>query len=75
MLRHQLAVYYHVKLAVGSGGELEMVDLFTGPAERFTCHPGSSGCVPSILAIDYLKGQLIGACHVKPPILVRLTAS
>ena len=73
VLRHQLAVYYHIKLAMGSVGEFEMVDLFAGPAECLTCNPGSSGCVPSILAIGYLKGQLVGACHGKPPILVRLT--
>jgi len=67
VLRHDLAVDDDVELAVGSGGELEVSDMLTGPAESFACHPGSAQRVASVLAIEDFQLQLVIGSQGAPP--------
>ena len=67
VLGYQVAVNNNVKLAVRAGSELEGRNLFTGPAQGFTCHPGSAQGMASILAVENLQFQLAFGCHFPPP--------
>ena len=68
VLGHQLAVDAYVELTVGAGDELERAYVVAYPAEGFACHPGSSQCVPSIMAVEYLYLQFsIPLSHLHPP--------
>ena len=41
MIGDNHAIQDYVKLSVGPGGELEIIDMLPGPAQGFSCHPGS----------------------------------
>ena len=58
VLGHHLAVDYNVELAMGAWGELKAGDVFTGPAQCFFCHPGSTQRMASILAVKNLQVHL-----------------
>ena len=54
VLSDELSVNAHVELAMRAGDELEGADVLTHPAECFTCHPGSSQGMSSVMAVKYL---------------------
>ena len=64
---HNRAINDHVKLSVGTGGELEILYVLAGPGQCFSCHPGSPWCVPSILAVQNLQIQFLRAGQGTPP--------
>jgi len=70
MLGYHLTVHNHVELAVGSRSELEVGDVLPGPAEGFSCHPGSAEGMPSIPAVEDFQLQLLCGGHTIPPTLV-----
>ena len=50
---HHLSINNHIELPVGARGEFEGADMFTHPAQSFSCHPGSTQGVASIPAVEY----------------------
>ena len=38
---HNHAIQDYIKLSMGPWGELEIIDMLPGPAQGFSCHPGS----------------------------------
>ncbi len=54
MFGYHLAVYNYVKLAVMPRRKLEAGNMLIGPAQCFSCHPGSTQGVASILAVQNL---------------------
>ena len=51
---HQFAIDANVEFPVGPGDQLETFNLIADAAQGFACHPGSSQCVLSIVAVEYL---------------------
>ena len=57
VLGHQVPVDAYVKLAVGSGQQIECLDVIALSGQGFTRHPGGSQRMPSIVAVEYLYLQ------------------
>ena len=73
MGRDHVAVDDHVELPVRSRREFEGADVFSHPAQGFSCHPGSTQGVASIPAVENLDFQFFSRCHLIP--LLNLTLS
>ncbi len=67
VLRHHVAVNDHVEFSMWAGGEFEGADVLPHPAQRFSCHPGSTEGVASIPAIENFQFHLFVSRHIFLP--------
>ena len=64
VLRDHFPVDNYVEFAVRPRGQLEAGDVFISPAQCFSCHPGSTQGVSSILAVYDFQLHFVYCSHV-----------
>ena len=67
VLSHHFTINDDVKLAVRAWRKLKVRDVFSGAAQRFSCHPGSAEGVASIPTIKDFQFQLFSIRQSAPP--------